>query len=565
MASSWTVGRYLVDRVREVGVRHVFGVPGDYVLGLMDDFVASPVKLVGTCNELNAGYAADAYARVNKVGAVCVTYAVGGFSLLNAVAGAFAERVPVIVICGAPQRGDANEHKLLHHTLGEYGIQVDVFRHVTAAAVSLTSAEEAPKQIDAAIVACLRYRRPVFIEVPGDLVAKPCAAPAPLDPSQRPESDPDALAEAVAEAAALLSAADHPVVLGGIEVHRFGLTRELQALLDESGYPIATTLMDKSVIRETLPQFVGLYMGALSEEYVRRSVEDADCVLALGAWMTDINLGIYTAKIDTGKLIDAGAERVKIKHHHFDRVFLGDFMDELRKALAQRKAKGPPGDGAEKPKPAAIRPAMRSLLPVFEARPEAPITIERFFERVNHFLDEESIVLADAGDSFLCAGSLIMHESVGFLCQAFYCSIGFTIPGALGVGLAAPDRRAVVFVGDGAFQMTAQELSTIVRQGLAPVIFVMNNGGYTVERVIHDGPYNNIQNWRYHLLPQMFGGGWSREVRTEGDLEDALAQAEARRGELAVIEVHLDPKDCSAALKRLGAALSAARAYSQER
>jgi TPP-dependent 2-oxoacid decarboxylase len=563
MAVEWTVGRYLVERVREVGVRHVFGVPGDYVLGLMDEFVESPVELIGTCNELNAGYAADAYARMNGVGAVCVTYAVGGFSLLNAIAGAFAERVSVIAISGGPNREDADEHRLLHHTLGDYGVQVDVYQHVTERAVGLSSAEEAPAQIDDAILACLRHRRPVFIEVPADLVGAPCAAPLPLDLETRPESDPDALAEAVAEAVELLSNSECPVLLGGVEVHRFGLTEELEDLLDQVDYPMATALMGKSVIRETHPQYIGVYSGALSEDYVRETVENADCVVALGAWMSDINLGIYTAKIDTGRLIHASAERVKIKRHYFDQVYLGDFIRGLALGLLERKSNqhsdDEPGEDSDL---APIQPAVRSLTQGFEARRDAAVTIERFYERVNHFLDDESIVLADAGDSFLCAGDLIMHEGVGFICQAFYCSIGFTIPATLGVGLAAPGRRPIVFVGDGAFQMTVQELSTIIRQQLTPVIFLMNNRGYTVERVIHDGPYNDIQNWSYHRLPEIFGGGWSCEVRTEGELEDALTRAARCRDELAFIEVHVDPEDCSAALKRLGAAIAEHRSLS---
>jgi TPP-dependent 2-oxoacid decarboxylase len=544
MPDQWTVGSYLVERIREVGVRHVFGVPGDYVLGLMDVVVDSPLELVGTCNELNAGYAADAYARINGVGAVCVTYAVGGFSLLNAVAGAFAERVSMIVICGGPNRADRDEDRLLHHTLGDYGVQVDVFQHVTQVAVGLSSAEAAPGEIDDAITACVRHRRPVFIEVPADLVAAPCSAPEPLDFDLAPQSDPGALAEAVEEAVALLDAAGRPVVLGGVEVHRFGLQEELERLLDDVHYPMATALMGKSVIRETHPRYIGVYSGALSEDYVRRTVEDADCVLSLGAWMSDINLGIYTAQIDIGRLIHASADRVRIKRHYFDKVYLGDFITALHRELGAREPTEP------------IRPATRSLQERFEPVPAAAVTIKRFYERVNHFLDDESIVLADAGDSFLCAGDLIMHEGVGFICQAFYCSIGFTVPGALGVGLADPSRRPIVFVGDGAFQMTAQELSTVIRQGLSPVIFLMNNRGYTVERVIHDGPYNDIQNWSYHRLPEVFGGGWSCEVRTEGDLEVALERAGRERDELAFVEVHLDPEDCSAALKRLGQALA---------
>jgi indolepyruvate decarboxylase len=558
MVKDLTVGAYLVARLQEVGVREVFGVPGDYVLGLMDEIEASSLDLVGTCNELNAGYAADAYARVNGVGAVCVTYAVGGFSLLNAIAGAFAERVSVIAICGGPNRSDRSEDRLLHHTLGDYGVQVDVYRHVTQVSVGLSSAETAPDEIDDAVTACLRHRRPVFIEVPADLVAEPCRAPEPLDLDLAPSSDPEVLAEAAAEAVQLLEAAERPVVLGGVEVHRFGLRDELESFLDEVHYPMATALMGKSVIRETHPQYIGVYSGALSEDYVRRSVEDADCVLSLGAWMSDINLGIYTARIDVGRMIHASADRVRIKRHYFDKVYLGDFIAALRDALSGR-AKPSASD-------VPIRPAIRSLEARFDPRPDDAITIKRFYERVNHFLDEGSVVLADAGDSFLCAGDLIMHEGVGFICQAFYCSIGFTVPGALGVGLADRLRRPIVFVGDGAFQMTAQELSTIIRQGLSPVIFLMNNRGYTVERVIHDGPYNDIQNWRYHELPGVFGAeegaAWSCEVRTEGDLERALERAGRERELLAFIEVHLDPEDCSAALKRLGQALAEQRAFS---
>lgn len=549
MNKRWTVGSYLVHRINEVGVRHIFGVPGDYVLGLMDEFVDSPIELVGTCNELNAGYAADAYGRINGVGAVCVTYAVGGFSLLNAVAGAFAERVAMIAISGGPNRGDRDRQRLLHHTLGDYAVQVDVFRHVTQVAVGLTDPEDAPGQIDDAITACIRHRRPVFIEIPADLVAAPCQVPNALELELAPQTDNEVLVEAISEAVGMLQTAQRPVVLGGVEVHRFGLQNELEKFLNHAGYPMATALMGKPVIRETHPQYVGVYSGALSEEYVRHTVEDADCVLAFGAWMSDINLGIYTAQIDIGRLIHASADRVRIKRHYYDRVYLGDFIVGLHQAL-------------ESPRKAvltAIRPAMRSLNQHFEIKPDQKISIQRFFERINHFLDDDSIVLADAGDSFMCASDLIMHEGVGFICQAFYCSIGFTIPGALGVGLADASRRPVVFVGDGAFQMTVQELSTIIRRDLCPVIFVMNNLGYTVERVIHDGPYNDIQNWRYHALPEVFGGGWSCEVRTEEELEKALQRARGEKDKLAFIEVHVDPQDCSAALKRLGKALAAQR------
>lgn len=546
MMTSWTVGRYLVERIRQVGVGHVFGVPGDYSLAFLDDIVASEVEFVGTCNELNAGYAADAYARVNGVGAVAVTYAVGGFSLLNAIAGAYAERVSVIAVSGGPRQSDRDQGRQVHHTLGDYDLQLRVFEHVTEAAVALESAESAPAQIDATIATCVRTRRPVFIEIPADLVQAPCEAPLPYDFDAFPDSDVAALHEAVSETAALLAAAKRPVILGGVEVHRFELVGLLEEFVAHAGYPVATALMGKSLINETNPLFIGVYSGALSEDYVRETVEGADCVLNLGAFMSDINLGIYTANIRSENLIHASAERVQIKHHHFDRVYLGDFIRGLHAALPEAT---PPRE--------RVRPASRTLLQPFNVEPEQRITIRRFFERVNHILDAGNIVLADAGDSFMCAGDLVMHDELAFISQAFYCSIGFTLPAALGVGLAEPSRRPVVFIGDGAFQMTAQELSSLIRHELNPVIFLMNNRGYTVERVIHDGPYNDIQNWRYHKLVDVFGNGnaWGCEVETEGDLEAALSRAQSEKDQLAFIEVHVDPMDCSDALRRLGKAL----------
>ena len=548
------MGAYLVERLREAGIGHVFGVPGDYALGFLDCIVESEVEFVGTCNELNAGYAADAYARIHGAGAVAVTYAVGGFSVLNAIAGAYAERVSVVTLCGGPSRAHRDESRQVHHTLGDYGIQLQVFESVTEAAVALESAESAPAQIDATIATCLRTRRPVFIEIPADLVDAPCAAPEPLQWEQAPPSDAATLEEAVAEAALLLGAAERPLILGGVEVHRFGLREELEALIEHAGYPVATALMGKSLINETNPHFIGLYSGALSEEYVRETVEGADCVLNLGAFMSDINLGIYTANIATEKLIHASAECVRIKHHRFDKVFLGDFIRALREALPRAQERD-----------ARIRPASHVLLEPFVPQPEQAITVSRFYERVNHILDAGNVVLADAGDSFMCAGELLMREQVGFISQAFYCSIGFTLPAALGVGLAAPQRRPVVFIGDGAFQMVAQELSTLLRHHLNPVIFLMNNRGYTVERVIHDGPYNDIQNWRYHALVEVFGAdaGWGCEVRSEGELEAALERAGRESQRLAFIEVHLDPADCSEALRRLGAELRRSNALDE--
>ncbi|MCG6135821.1 MAG: thiamine pyrophosphate-dependent enzyme [Nostoc sp. LLA-1] len=544
-----TVSEYLFHRLESLGVQHIFGVPGDYVLDLMDVLNKTPIKLICNCNELNAGYAADAYGRVRGLGAVCVTYGVGGFSLVNAVVGAYAERVPLVVISGAPNSSVTKDNLLLHHTTGDYNLQLSIMEKVTVASVILTNASQSASQIDQTLAACLHYKRPVYIEIPVDLVHQPCMLPETYPDSSfkliNPETLTAAVEEAVEEAVNLLENAQRPVILAGVEFNRFHLQNQLLQLLKTTGYPLATTMLGKSCISEMHPQFIGNYVGALSREYVRQRIETADCVLCLGAIMSDMNLGGYTANLDDRKLINANSEKVKIKHHFYQPVYLGDFIDGLIAKLQKKDV-----DTLE------ITPASHVLFKSFIPQPSAKLTNRRFYERINHFLENKFIVIADTGDAIVSAMDLFMPQDTDFIGQAFYLSIGYAIPACLGAAMADPHRRPIIFVGDGAFQMTAQELSTIIRYKLNPIIFLINNDGYTIERVIQDGPYNDIQPWKYHQMPQIFGESWSCEVSTEGELEAALAQAKTNIHCVSFIEIHLDRFDCSQGLTRLGKAVS---------
>jgi TPP-dependent 2-oxoacid decarboxylase len=542
-----TVGEYLFQRLENLGVNHIFGVPGDYVLGLMDVLNKTPIELICNCNELNAGYAADAYARLRGIGAVCVTYGVGGFSLLNAVVGAYAERVPLVVISGAPNSSVRQGSLLLHHTTGDYNLQFSIMEKATVAAVILADASQAAYQIDRVLADCLHHKRPVYIEIPVDLVDQPCIPPQIHPAVVAKLTNHDVLQEAVAEAVELLAKAKSPVILAGVEFHRFDLEDKLLKLLEATGYPIATTMLGKSCVSEMHPQFIGNYIGGLSREYVRERIESADCLLCLGAIMSDMNLGANTAILDDYKLINANSEKVKIKHHFYQPVYLGDFIDGLIQHLDYRAAET-----------LNIQPSSYSLSQAFTPEPEAKLTNLRFYQRVNHFLEDESIVISDTGDAIVATMDLLMREKNNFIGQAFYLSIGYSIPACLGAAMAEPHRRPIVFVGDGAFQMTAQELSTIIRHKLNPIIFLINNDGYTIERVIRDGPYNDLQPWKYHQLPQVFGESWSCEVKTEGELEVALVKAKANTECVSFVEIHLDRFDCSQGLVRLGQALNQA-------
>ncbi len=546
-----TVGEYLAKRLQAIRISNIFGVVGDYVLGLMDVLLENNLQLISTCNELNAGYAADAHARLNGVGVVCVTYNVGGLSLVNAVAGAYAELVPMIVISGAPSTAQQRQKLLLHHTAVDYNLQLEVFEKITVAAVRITSPTQAARQIDRTIAACLRERRPVYIEIPSDMVNQPCPISETVDLPANPIIDKQALSEAVEEAVELLEKSQRPVILAGVELHRYGIADLLSDLLEKTGYPFATTLLGKSILSEMHPQFIGSYAGTLSQEYVRQRVETSDCILCLGAFMSDINLGGFTAQLPEAKLINANSDKVKIKHHFYQPVSLPAFMTGLTSKLNPKK-----------PELLDIKPAKDSLSSGFEVITEQKLTNARFYNRINRFiceLEDESIVIAETGDALIATIDLVLYGNTEYIGQALYTSIGYAVPACLGAALAAPERRPIVLVGDGAFQMTCQELSTIIRHQLNPIFFLINNDGYTIERAIHEGSYNDIQPWKYHQLPQVFGNSWSCEVRTEGELEQALEKAKYNYNALSFIEIHLERLDCSLGVKRLGKALSTRR------
>lgn len=541
MAKKSTVGEYLVARLTELGVGHVFGIPGDYVLGFYDRIVESRLELVGTCTEIGAGYAADAYARANGLGCVCVTYCVGGLNVVNAIGGAYAEKSPVVVISGAPGMSERAVSPLLHHQVRDFRTQLSVYEKVTVAAVAIEDPAEAPRLIDETLNACLEHKRPVFIELPRDVVDKPCPPPTRWR-VDAPLSDADALSEAIAETSDMLKAAKRPAILAGVEIHRFGLQETLLRLVKKTGYPVATTLLGKSIISERHPQFVGVYQGAMGRAATRRAVERADVLLVLGAFMTDMNLGVGTADLDPVRTIDANSERISIRHHHFDDVVLEDFVEGLISARL-----GPRRD--------VVTPARAEPKP-FRPSPSRPMTIARLFARMNEFIDENTMVICDIGDSLFGGSDLTIHRRTEFMCPAYYTSMGFAVPASLGAQMARRGLRPVVFVGDGAFQMTGQELSSIANQGLNPIVFVLNNEGYTTERYIREGPYNDIRNWRYHLMPELLGGGLGIEVATEGEFEAALETARAHTSSFVIVNVHLQKMDASPALKRLGEGLA---------
>ena len=533
-----TIGSAVIERLHQLGVRHIFGIPGDYVLSLYQLIEASPIQHVGTTREDSAGFAADAYARINGIGAVCVTYCVGGLNTVNAIACAYAERSPVVLLTGSPGLSERVRTPYMHHMVRDFSTQREVFERITVAAISLDDPATAEREMDRAFAALLRYRRPIYLEIPRDLVHTPLANPLrPLCLDDQP-SDTAAMGEAIGEVRAMLANAKRPAILAGAEIGRFGLQDDLSRLVEHLNVPIASTLLGKSIIREDHPLYVGVYGGLIARDEVQQFINESDCLLILGSILSDVeDLDTHSPLLSEGRTIHATADRVAIKHHRYDAIRFQDFV----KALVSNPLPSFPS----RPLPAPI-PTAQDTLPA-----DAPVTLIGLFRHLDGLLDEHTLVIADVGESLFAAADLHVHRRFEFLAPAYYTTMGFAVPAAVGASFADPTLRPIVLVGDGAFQMTGTELSTAVRYGQTPIVVVLNNRGYSTEREILEGPFNDIHDWQYERICDMIGGGVGTRIATQGEFERGLAVALADSSRLHVMNVLLDPADRSAGMVRL--------------
>ncbi len=535
-----SIGQYLINRLQDYGIRDCFGIPGDYILNFYSMLEDSPINVVGCTREDCAGFAADAYARIRGMGALCVTYCVGGLSVCNSVAGAFAEKSPVVLLTGSPGLNERVNNPLLHHKVRDFSTQREVFDKLCIAATELMDPIVAFSEIDRVLDACYRFKRPVYIELPRDMVD---VVPSIAHAFRRPHTQFDSLAldEAVREAIDRINHSKKPIIIAGVEIHRFGLQDQLMKLAESAKIPIAATILGKSVVDETHALYVGLYEGAMGREEVTQYVEDSDCVLLLGAFMTDINLGIYTAQLDIKNCVYATSEQLQISYHNYPNVPLADFLDRLILANPQPTHRPIPETLHQKT-PGDFKPELGRAL-----------EISRMISRINRQIDAQTIVIADIGDSLFASSELVIHERTDFLSPAYYTSMGFSVPAALGACVAKPNDRVLVIVGDGAFQMTGQEMSSLIRLGFSPIIIVLDNHGYGTERFLQEGTwkYNEIAVWNYSKLPEVYGGGCGYLVTDEMEFDAALNTAWADKSQLHLIHAKLAEGDASQTLKRL--------------
>ena len=533
------LGQFLFEYLYRRGVRHSFGVPGDFALPTFTWLEKSKIRSITMTHEPAAGFAADAYSRINGIGLVCVTYCVGGLNVLNAIAGAYAEKSPVVVVSGAPGRKDREKDPLLHHKVKTFETQRRIYDEVTVASTVLLDEQRAACEIVRCIEACLRQKRPVYIEVPHDIVDReiPIAGIPPVVPES---SDPHTLAAALRETLSLIRAAKKPVILAGVELARYRTARLVVRMAERMNIPVAADLLSKSAVPENHPLYIGVYGGAMSsDEHVRNYVESADLVLMLGTFITDMSMGFYTAKLDRGRTVLATTERVSVQYHRYDSIQFREFLEALATARIKPKR-------FKHPNPHALPKPLKNI-----ERPQV-LTMVDVFRILSLRLDERCCVISDIGDAIFGAVGIRSARQAQFIAPAYYMSMGFAVPASIGVAMAAKRLRPYVLVGDGAFQMTGVEISTIVRLGLNPIIIVLNNDGYGTMRAIREGRFNVITQWNYSKICELVGGGDSTIASTIGEFDAALSRAQ-KSDRVHVIELKIPRDDVSQQLARIAA------------
>lgn len=546
---TYTIAHYLFDRLAELGCEHIFGVPGDYNMPFLDVADDHPqLQWVGNANELNAAYAADAYARAKGIGALVTTYGVGELSAINGIAGSFAEYAPVLHIVGAPKASLQSAQQRLHHSLGDGDFDHfhQMHKHVTVASAVITP-ENAPGEIDRVLREIVQHSRPGYLLLAPDIAAmKVYEAADPLE-GLMSKSSPGALA-AFREAAAELLDGKRVSILADLLVHRLKARDHFDRLVDATdGVPLSTLAWGKSLVDESSPRFVGIYAGAASQPHVREAVEDAEVVVCVGVLFNDTTSAGFTQNLDPAKLIDVTPGVSFVGDRAFSPLRMADAIEVLTELASTKPWKG----------------LDAQTLPerTFNGADDEHIRQDDLWGIVAQHIKPGQSVLADQGTAFFGIATERLPKDAFFIGQPMWGSIGYTLPAALGVAIARPQDRAVLLIGDGSAQLTVQEIGTMLREKVNPIIVLINNDGYTVERAIH-GPergYNDIVAYDWAQLPKVFGGNEDNyvalEARTHAELHRAMDEAQRNVDKLALVQVHTGKMDLPVLLEAVARVL----------
>ncbi|WP_239738411.1 alpha-keto acid decarboxylase family protein [Mammaliicoccus sp. H-M32] len=539
------VGEYLMDALSTVGVEKVFGVPGDFNLAFLDDIVSrDDMEWVGNTNELNASYAADGYARMNGISAMVTTFGVGELSAVNGIAGSYAERVPVVAITGAPTTVVEEAGKYVHHSLGEgkFDNYRKMFKEITTAQGYIT-VENAQTEIPRLINAAIAEKRPVHLHLPIDVAQSEIDVVEAFKPAEAVKQDVSKYIEMIEQK---LKTAKQPVIITGHEINSFKLHDKLEQFVQQTEIPVAQLSLGKGAFNEESPYYMGIYDGSIAEENIRNYVDNSDAILNIGAKLTDSATAGYSYGFDIDDVVMINHQDFKLNDTVASEFTLSNLVNGLLNIEYKNDANFPEN----------IREEKGQYTPNNEQ-----LTQETYFKMMQDFIGLDDIILAEQGTSFFGAYDLNLYKDNTFIGQPLWGSIGFTLPATIGTQMSNLYRRNILLIGDGSLQLTAQDISTMIRENLKPVIFVINNDGYTVERKIHGEhqPYNDIQMWDYKLLPVVFGGKDKvaiHDVETSADLENVFLQINNEPNQMHFIEVKMTASDAPEKLDAIGKAFS---------
>ncbi|MGL5646261.1 MAG: alpha-keto acid decarboxylase family protein [Clostridium sp.] len=549
-----TIGDYLLNRLKEFNIKHVYGVPGDYNLLFLDHVEdMDGLDWVGNCNELNASYAADGYARVNGMSALVTTFGVGELSAINGVAGAYAEDVPIVKITGIPSMTIMkNSSRYVHHSLGDgqYYKFYNMYREVTASQTILNEMNAA-REIDRVLTECYITKKPVYIGLPFDIVDKEIeVSGAPLDIEIK--TNDETLKEFIKDVKELVSTSKGEMVLADYEVDRCKLSAEARNFVKTTGLPVSTTSMGKTAVNEYCDNFVGIYNGVLSPEPVKEAMNKADVAFLLGVKLSDFTTACFNFIHDDMSVVEIHPTHSKIGEKRYCSILMKDVLNALL------------SNGINYKHNVEVEPKTSVK---FSPEKNKELTQQRFYSCIESNLKSGDILLAETGTAFSGATGIRMPENSKFIGQPLWASIGYTLPALLGSQMADRSRRNILIIGDGSFQLTCQEISTMIKEDIHPIIFVINNDGYTIEKLIH-GPnrkYNSINMWDYKNLVNIFdlnqGKSIACKVKTEEELTTVLELADKNKDKLIFVELIMDSKDAPNALVRLGDLLSELNGY----
>lgn len=546
MQNPYTVADYLLDRLAGCGIGHLFGVPGDYNLQFLDHVIDHPtLRWVGCANELNAAYAADGYARMSGAGALLTTFGVGELSAINGIAGSYAEYVPVLHIVGAPCSAAQQRGELMHHTLGDGD-----FRHfyrmsqAISAASAILDEQNACFEIDRVLGEMFAARRPGYIMLPAD-VAKKTAIP-PTQALTLPVHEAQSGVETAFRyhARQCLMNSRRIALLADFLAGRFGLRPLLQRWMVETPIAHATLLMGKGLFDEQHPNFVGTYSAGASSKEVRQAIEDADRVICVGTRFVDTLTAGFTQQLPAERTLEIQPYASRIGETWFN-LPMAQAVSTLRELCLECAFAPPPTRSAGQP----VR------------IDKGELTQESFWQTLQQYLKPGDIILVDQGTAAFGAAALSLPDGAEVVVQPLWGSIGYSLPAAFGAQTVCPDRRVILIIGDGAAQLTIQEMGSMLRDGQAPVILLLNNDGYTVERAIHGAAqrYNDIASWNWTQIPPALNAAQQAEcwrVTQAIQLAEVLERL-ARPQRLSFIEVMLPKADLPELLRTVTRALEA--------